>query len=89
MSSDIYTTYVSGILGLGGDRVVDAKEDNMQLKTLISVGKYSVSKYTETSTVQLIKSLAVDVVEQLFTLLYLLYACIVLKIAHTVDNQNF
>ena len=52
----IYTTYVSGILGLGGNRVVDAKEDNIQqMKTLISGGKYSVSKYTEASTVQIYK----------------------------------
>ena len=45
MSAHIYTTYVSGILGqVGGgagrgrgrDRVVDAKEDNFQLKTLSS-----------------------------------------------------
>ena len=35
----------------GGRRVVDAKEDNIQLKTLTSGGKYSVSKYTEASTV--------------------------------------
>ena len=35
-----------------GDRVVDAKED-IQLKTLTSGGKYSVSKYTEASTVQI------------------------------------
>ena len=40
MSPHIYTTYVSGILGLGGNRVVDAKE-NIHLKTLTSGGKYS------------------------------------------------
>ena len=34
--------------------VVDAKEDNIQLKTLTTGGKYSVSKYTEASTVQII-----------------------------------
>ena len=42
-------------LGLGGNRVVDAKEDNIQLKTLTSGGKYSVSTYTEASTVQIYK----------------------------------
>ena len=55
MSPHIYTIYVSGILGLGGNRVVDAKEDNIQLKTLTSGGKYSVSKYTEASIVQIYK----------------------------------
>ena len=39
MLSHIYTTSVSGILGLGGNRVVDVKEDNMQLKTFTSGGK--------------------------------------------------
>ena len=37
----------------GGNRVVDAKEDYIQLKPLTSGGKYSVSKYTEVSTVQI------------------------------------
>ena len=55
MSPHMYTTYVNGILGLGGNRVADAKEDNLQLKTLTSGGKYSVSKYTEVSTVQVYK----------------------------------
>ena len=55
MLPHIYTTYVSGILGLVGDRVVDPKKDNLQLKTLTSGGKYSVSKYTEASTVQIYK----------------------------------
>ena len=55
MSPHIYTTYVNGILGLGGNRVVDTKEDNIQLKTLTSGGKYSVSKYTEASTIQIYK----------------------------------
>ena len=42
MSQHIYTTYVSGILGLGGGggvRVVDAKEDNIQLRTLTLIYK--------------------------------------------------
>ena len=48
-----------------------AKEDNIQLKTLTPGGKYSVSIYTEASTVQVyINSLVVGVVEQLFTLPY-------------------
>ena len=34
-------------MGGGGCRVVDAKEDNIQMKTLTSGSKYSVSKYTE------------------------------------------
>ena len=55
MSPHIYTTYVSGTLGLGGNRIVDAKKDTMQLKTLTSGGKYSVSKYTEASAVQIYK----------------------------------
>ena len=41
--------------GRWGDRVVDAKEDNIQLKTLTSGGKYLVSTYTEASTVQIYK----------------------------------
>ena len=62
MSQHIYTTYVlvNGILGLcfeggwgGGDRVVEAKEDSIQLKTLTSGAKYSISKYIEASTVQI------------------------------------
>ena len=53
MSPHIYTTYANGILGLGEKQVVDAKEDNIQLKTLTSGGKYSVSKYTAASTVQI------------------------------------
>ena len=58
MSPHIYTTYVSGMLGRargggGVDRVADAKEDNLQLKTLTSGGKYSVSTYIEASTVQI------------------------------------
>ena len=55
MSLHIYTTHVSGILGLGGNRVVDVKEDNIQLKTFNIRWQiqYSVSKYTETSTVQI------------------------------------
>ena len=46
------------VVGGGGgrvNRVVDAKEDNIQLKILTSGGKYSVSKYTEASTVQIYK----------------------------------
>ena len=39
----------------GGNSVVDTKEDNIQLKTLTSGGKYSVSKYTEASAVQIYK----------------------------------
>ena len=39
----------------GGGRVVDVKEDNIQLKILTSGGKYFVSKYTEASTVQIYK----------------------------------
>ena len=39
MLSHIYTTSVSGILSLGGNRVDDFKEDNMQPKTLTSGGK--------------------------------------------------
>ena len=46
---------LSGIIGLEGNRVVEAKEDNIQLKTLTSGGKYSVSKYTEASTIQIYK----------------------------------
>ena len=70
MSLHIYTTYVNGIFGLGGNRVVDAKEDNMQLKTLTSGGKYSVLKYMRHQLYKCIKLLVVGVVEQLFTLLY-------------------
>ena len=61
MSPHIYTTYISGIFSLGGgggNRVVDAKEDNIQLKTLTSGGKYSVLKYTAASTVQIYKILS-------------------------------
>ena len=59
MPPHIYTTYVSGILGLVGggggawDSVVDAKKDNMQLKNLTLGGKYSISKYNEASTVHI------------------------------------
>ena len=49
-------TYIHNIckwhLG-GGGGVVDAKEDNIQLKPLTSGGKYS--KYTKASTVQIYK----------------------------------
>ena len=46
----IYTTHVS--------RVVEAKEDNMQLKTLTSGAKYSVLRYTKASTVQIYKAVS-------------------------------
>ena len=86
MSSHIYTTYVSCILGLVGNRVVD----NIQLKTLTSGGKYSVSKYTEASTVQINKIVSC---RRGWTTIYpalsVFYACIILKIGHTFDNQNF
>ena len=40
-------------LGSEGNRVVQAKEDGIQLKTLTSGAKYSVLKYTNASTVQI------------------------------------
>ena len=36
MSQHIYTTYASSTLGLGRDRIVEAKAGNIQLKTLIN-----------------------------------------------------
>ena len=90
MSLHIYTTYVCGILGLGENRVVEVKEDNIQLKTLTSGGKYSVSKYTEASTVQIYKIVScMRGWTTIYPTLSVFYACIVLKLAHTVDNQNF
>ena len=88
MSPHIYTTHVSGILGVGGNRVVDA-EDNIQLKNLTSGGNYSVSKYTEASSVQIYKMVScMRGWTTIYPALSVFYACIVLKIAHTVDNQN-
>ena len=49
----IHNIYYKWHLGSWGAHVVDAKEDNIQLKTLTSGGKYSVLKYTEASTVQI------------------------------------
>ena len=94
------TTYIHKIckwhLGSGGEgwgvenRVINAKEDNIQLKTLTSGGKYSVLKYTKASTVQIYKMVSC---RRGWTTIYpalsVFYACIVLKIADTVDNQNF
>ena len=79
-------TYVHNIckwhLGSGvGDRVVDAKKDNMQLKTLTSGGKYSVSIYTEASTVQIYKIVSCRRGgTTIYPALSAFYACIVLKI---------
>ena len=72
MSLHIYTCkwHLGSGVGGGGNRVVEVKQDNIQLKTLTSGSKYTVSKYTVASTVQILKSLVVGVVEQLFTLLY-------------------
>ena len=53
-------------------------------------GKYSVSKYTEASTVQIYKMVSCRRGWiTIYPALSVFYACIVLKIAHTVDNQNF
>ena len=69
---------------LGG--VVDA---NIQLKTLTSGGKYSVS-ISEASTVQIYKMVSCWLGWlTIGPALWVYYACIVLKIAYTVDNQNF
>ena len=39
---------VSGILGLGGNRVVEVKEDNIQLKTLTSGGQLRCALFSST-----------------------------------------
>ena len=48
-------------MGLGGNRVVEAKEDKIQLGTLTSGAKYSVLKYTEASTEQIYKIIVAGV----------------------------
>ena len=59
-------------------------------KTLTSGGKYSVSKYTEASTVQIYKIVSCGRGwTTIYPALSIFYACIVVKIAHTVDIQNF
>ena len=53
-----------------GNRVVEAKEDNIKLKTLTTGAKCSDSKYTDAQLYKYIKSLVVSVVEQLYALFY-------------------
>ena len=76
-------------LGSRGNRVVDAKEDNIQLKTLTLHGKYSVSKYTEASTVQIYKIVSCGRGwTPIYPALSVFYACIVLKIVHTISKRH-
>ena len=48
-----YTTYVSGILGLGEEQGCRRQRRQHATENLTSGGKYSVSKYTEASALQI------------------------------------
>ena len=82
-------TYIHNIckchLRSRGKRVVEAKEENTQLKILHQVPNTQFCNIPWHQLYKYIKLLLVGV----YPAVSVFYACIVLKIAHTADNQNF
>ena len=83
-------TYIRNICKwhLGGEQ--DCRRQRRQYTSENLGGKYSVSKYTEASPVQIYKLVSCRRGRTtIHPALSVFYVCIVLKTAHTVYNQNF
>ena len=85
MSLHIYTTYVKGVVGLGGNRVVQTKEDIRHLTNISRFAKWSFLLHINCIFTQNVYKNYRD-----RTIVYLILSVNihVTKIASIVDDQN-